>query len=109
MNITPEMNKWFAEKCGVAIEGNEEYPELDDKIYRSDDCSIWTISDPRCREIIRERFKVITDISYSHNEPTGFICHQHLHTQGVRGESIEEAEIACCLAIYQSQKESSDG
>ena len=66
----------------------------------------WTITDPRCREVVREKFRIITDISANYfSNGYRFAAHQHLETQRFFGKSIESVEISCLMAIYEERSD----
>ena len=97
-----DIDKWAAEQCC-----NEYVYLWDGKLfYMKGDIKApfeWTITDPRCREIVRDHFKIITDVW-----PLGGWCaHQHLETnrKDAIGKTIAEAEIACITAIWEASDE----
>ena len=89
MNI----DEWTAEQCGVKIEPSIILGEW----QRIDDWTPWTIQDPRCREIVREHFKICTDFSID-----GWFSGRAGTTEQYAGKTIAEAEIACIKAIYKT-------
>ena len=59
-----EIDKWAAEQCGVGFTTNHKKQvvawftgSIDERVYWEFE---WTIQDPRCREIVREHFKLET-------------------------------------------------
>ena len=96
------VNKITARLCGVDVatktwgykEGNQYYVNSDP----------WTISDPRCREIVREKFKLAT---YQHHEGA-WLCTNPMHKIESFGKTIAEAEIACITAIAIEQEGSDE-
>lgn len=106
MNLT-QVNKIMAEACGVEPHIVDEGRLIDHnafvingKIYSY----AWTIEDARCREIIREKFKVETLVNYS---TKNWFCSDEFNKKG-EGKTIAEAEKACITAICK-QMESDDG
>jgi hypothetical protein len=107
-----DINEWYADKCGVifteyeqtVVDGSDEKITLKFAGYRTDsfECKdSWTIQDPRCREIIREKFNIQTQ------QLVGewmVIC-AGIPTQITSGKTIAEAEIACLEAIYKAEVE----
>ena len=93
-----DIDKWYAEQCGVEVSRNGMC-----RIDYSDggsELAYWTISDPRCREVCRERLNVYTD------KVNGkWSAHQHLETDRYYDDSIAEAEIACLQSIYEARDE----
>ena len=98
MNI----DKWFAEKCGV----HDGFKSCISWVYGINQYNYeWTISDPRCREIIREKFK-----THTYWDTDMFVC--HYSKNGITdknsitdyGKTIAEAEIACLTAIYEAKR-----
>ena len=88
-----DIDKWYAEQCGVDLDDLGDY-------FADRACIRWTISDPRCREVCRERFNVYTD------KVNGkWSAHQHLETDRYYDDSIAEAEIACLQSIYEARDE----
>jgi len=60
----------------------------------------WTIEDPRCREVIRERFKISTTYDIG-----GFKAQTVKSTKSYWSNGLAEAEIACILAIVENLDE----
>ena len=96
MKTNAELDKWATEKCGVIEydDGNGYF--FDGKNFQFYE---WTLSDARCREVVREHFEIITDryrgakIWYCSNQ-----------RQYAEGKSIEAAEIACIQAIKDAEE-----
>jgi hypothetical protein len=95
-----DINEFYAEKCRVELwtnlygfsgynhdGGNKGHP--------------WAIQDPRCREIIREKFNVQTQLLSG--EWCGVAA--GLPTIIEFGKTIAEAEIVCLEAIYKAEVE----
>jgi len=102
-----DIDKWFADKCGIDTCHNI-YDNMDDNLYISGSrgYGIWSINDPKCREIIREKFALSMDaVEYDSSElRTDFCCDSKvLDITGGYYHSIKEAECACLLAIYESE------
>ena len=103
MKTNAELDKWSAEKCGVTEcdDGNGYF--FDGKNYQFYE---WTLSDARCREIVREHFDLTTARQYHSaiNECWAtwgefLIKSPYLRT----GKTIEAAEIACIQAIKDAE------
>ena len=80
-----EMNQWFADECHI-----------------EDD---FDITDPRCREIVREKFRICT----SPTHPNMFYARAYRAPSTViqnstRAKTIESAELACLVAIYEGRE-----
>ena len=113
MNI----DEWAADQCGIVLYTPKQINEHG--MYCYDDWGNdfdyeWTIQDPRCREIVREHFKINTsyidrnkwrsvEMKWRKKEPdsTGSYC------ISATGKTIAEAEIACIEAIYEASKNGS--
>ena len=101
MKTNAELDKWAAEKCGVSIANTLTkcvyHFKHNKKLYYFD----WTLSDARCREIVREYFKVRTG---NMNESEWFcsVIDSDIYSEG---KSIEAAEIACIQAIKAAEGE----
>jgi len=69
----------------------------------------WTLNDARCREIVRWRFGISTEICF--DSITGLLrgvrCLVKSDNPSVMHSSIDEAEIACIKAILEAQDETS--
>lgn len=95
MNI----DEWYAEKCGVEWahdnKGWIKNPSGGGVIF-------WTIQDPRCREICREKFKLIS--GHTCHPQHDYSAHAHIDTDNYYGKTIQEAEIACLTAIYEVER-----
>jgi hypothetical protein len=93
-----DIDKWCAEQCGV------DYPIF----TLNRELSIrFTIQDPRCREIVREHFKI--DIRYTTKHEwhcTAIVgkATTDYHFYEGTGKTIAEAEIACITAIWEASK-----
>lgn len=82
------INKYFAEQLGVQANGL-----LIDSYYAD-----WTISDPRCREVIREKFGISTIVFDNGQARTTWKDYM----SDIK-RTIAEAEIACLTAIYEAR------
>jgi hypothetical protein len=93
-----DIDKWCAEQCGVEeiIENMKYGFSLNGRYYEYQ----WTIQDPRCREIVRERF---FPSAHYLRMPNGVMT-LHVNCGGIhyntKGKTIAEAEIACITAIW---------
>ena len=86
-----EIDKWYAEKCGVKVHDYLGALIIDDTM------DAWSIKYPECREIIREVFKIetqyINDLWLASSEG------MTIHT----GETIREAEITLLQDIFEQE------
>ena len=112
-----EIDKWAAEQCGVEIRGCVNPKSC----YKTKHYThglpadmVWTIQDPRCREIVRERFCIQTEPVTAWNgncyEFAGWRSYYWEDPDVVpeietKGKTIAEAEIACITAIYEASKD----
>ena len=75
MKTTADVNQWVSQQCGTK--------------------QLLDIQDPRCREIVREHFKICTDFSID-----DWFSGRAGTTEQYAGKTIAEAEIACIRGIY---------
>ena len=117
-NKLDKVNAWCAEKLNgsvhdglspdtiTAIFPNKPIGEYKDALDMVEDSRVfkeWTISDPRCRELVRERFKLSTLI-YDNGECVSFQMPYDLtKAKEDYKNTIAEAEIACIVSIYDSE------
>jgi len=87
MNIQ-QANKILADACGV------EY-SIFDGMYKWQG-SEWTIKDPRCREVVRWKFKLKTQFLVG-----VWSCTTNDRLGDFIGKTIAEAEIACMIKIAE--------
>ena len=100
MNI----DEWAANQCGIAILGGGWRPPG----YAAPISGRWTIKDPRCREIVREHFKIWTYYGSIGTDKMGWVSTSANNDMaGTYGKTIAEAEIACIEAIYEASKNGS--
>lgn len=107
--MTTDIDKYFAEQCGVVLAESSENQTWHNggiKYYwwEINDIKIggeWTIKDPTCREIVRERFLIETMYDYLGTWESV----SRKHDKEGQGKTIDEAEIACCEAIYEARSE----
>ncbi len=97
------INKWYADKCGIEL--IEHFSEI---LYTSpmDDNvnDTWTISDPRCREIIREKFRITTMIACNVLYVSFLMPFDLIGIyENACFKTIEEAELALLQAIYEAR------
>ena len=105
-----DINEWYADKCGVRTrEVGEKFwysPSMNDDAKVTD---LWDIKRADCREIIREYYKITTNMAYNFTcwGSAGFIPVKggYKATIMFKGKTIAEAEIACLEAIYQEGKD----
>ena len=99
-----EINKWTAEKCGVALyaitpvihSNYKEYDYLEKGIEQR-----WSIERAECREIIREKFLIRTVFNDSDYVWKAYCLKPFIEPNG---KTIAEAEIACIVAIWEKEK-----
>ncbi len=99
-----EIDKWLAGQCGVWIDAG--YWIHNSIEFRGQ----WTIQDPRCREIVRERFKIETypthdESAWTSTAPKEPNSGSNVYEYEAEGKTIPEAEIACITAIYEAMKD----
>ena len=97
----PDIDKWFADICGIHIFSNNH--RLPIELWTTPDgwVCLWLISDPRCREIIRERFNLST---LNRNAKEGkWGCGDEKSKLVGHGKTIKEAEVTCLKAIYDAR------
>ena len=96
MKTNAELDKWAAEKCGVTeYDGGNGY-FFDGKNFQFYE---WTLSDARCREIVRECLEINTWLAGGIWFAASIFC------LPVEGKSIEAAEIAGIQAIKDAEGE----
>ena len=93
-----DIDKWFAEQCGVDLEGFYGWFQMVDG-EPAKEGQHWTIQDPRCREVIRDKFRIETIRVFDLQD-----WYAYIDPFDGQGKTIAEAEIACCKAIYEAQK-----
>ena len=102
MKTNAELDKWAAEKCGVEVFSagiNADTLLIDSTKYPQD---VWTLSDARCREIVRECFNITTGLSSKRLWRAGVPTTGKGMISKI-GKSIEAAEIACIQAIKDAE------
>jgi len=101
-----DINKFYAEKCGVTTRINN----IKELCFQTEwgNYTVWTIQDPRCREIIRERFKLDTLLGIRSKSLNTWVCERLSDSGnlicGGKGKTIAEAEIACLTEIYNNER-----
>ena len=108
------LDKWAAEQCGVYTTNYAEqsvHNVAASWVYYDSDgncisvLSPWTLSDPRCMQVFRERFRV--DTTWTTNND--WYCFVELGKDDYlveeRGKTIAEAEMAGAKAIYEAMKD----
>ena len=98
MNI----HEWAAEQCGVLVydPNDYEYAKLG-KFWTYNGVGYyteWTLDDARCREIVREHFKIDTYFSIDM-----WLSGRADASEHYAGKTIAEAEINCIKAL-EAQK-----
>lgn len=99
-----ELDKWAAEQCGVQFsELWKKYLMLDPKNAALS--MTWTLSDARCMEVFREKFKLKT-VYFNFPDIWKTSNNESVQTEGVEGfgKTIKEAELACAHAIMTTQQ-----
>jgi len=98
-----DIDKFCADQCDVEL-NNEgmvvSWPGFGTTIA---DVNLWTIQDPRCREIVREHFRIeMCRVADS------WIAFQYLIEEDAsiegHGKTIAEAECNCIQQIYEASK-----
>ncbi len=96
-----EASAWFAEELGWKYNATDS-EGVDHYVTPKGKHLPFTITDPRCREACRERFKVET---FHHDEDRGWYCDTSFEgSEFVTGNTIAEAEVACLIAIYNGRE-----
>lgn len=101
--IMNDIDKWTAEQCGVELTNDGmviSWPGFDAVIA---DVNLWTIKDPRCREKVRESFRIET-VFIDDASGYGWISSNYIPWVPSLCKTIAEAEIACIKAIYEARK-----
>ena len=100
-----DINEFFASKCNVYVtEGlNNVAPSW--LFYDTEGNCItildrWDITDPRCRELCRERFKISTTWDNFHKV---YLCFCSELLDSYHGETIAEAECRALQAIFDKE------
>ncbi len=105
-----DINKWYADKCHIALDfikysGEPEHKRYEHFFYIGDKLEVndrsypWDISDPRCREIIREKFQIINNY-----DGLGTWIAETFTGLGFSAKgTIAEAELSCLQAIYEAR------
>lgn len=121
MSDIDKANKWLAEKIGITS-GHDMMTGAYYTINNDEYEGVFTIEDPRCREIVRERLKVNTcpgKTALCNGKPNppieeyfGSWCLNVVDSDGeviaFKGKTIAEAEIACILSIVEQEAESNE-
>jgi hypothetical protein len=102
-----KLNKWTADKLAIYLYKPKEVNEHGYYFYNKvdmRDCDYeWTMQDARCREIVREHFKVDTTWTTDND----WYCFVELDKDDYlveeRGKTIADAEIACIKAIMEAE------
>ena len=110
MKANAGLDKWAAEKVGltVYVHQNGKIKILTIPKDWEFDQSEWTLSDARCREIVREYFKIRTVVDdFAENNPLwkAYVFSPELIEPN--GKTIADVEIACIQAIYEKEGDGS--
>jgi hypothetical protein len=98
-----KINQWYAEQCGV-IKHSLRVAKGDLTTWQCgdvDEVGEWGIQDPRCRQICREKFRIDTFASLV----SEWLCLANGGDVQEVGDTIEAAELACLVAIYEQRGE----
>jgi hypothetical protein len=96
------LDKWAAEKCGInTTEGGISGCLL--IVSDKQPLEIWTLSDARCREIVREHFGICTIKITPNSEGDNWFSYILGRSIFGEGKSTEEAELACIAAIREGE------
>ena len=88
------IDKWCAKQCGVETRTLDGFQYLTEYGWEA-----WYLEDPRCREIVREHFKICTVYDEEgHWKAYAFKPHVEPNRK-----TLAEAEIACITAIWEAQ------
>ena len=91
-----DLDEWAAEQCGVIC--HSTYWHLTNQSFIEHEHQ-WTLSDPRCMQVFREKFRFDTE-AFSTD---GWECYHRDMDKFFSGKTIAEAEIACAKAIYAAR------
>ena len=109
MKTNAELDKWSAEKVGltVYVHQNGKIKILTIPKDWEFDQGEWTLSDARCREVVRECFKITTCENWDEEANERWMAFQHgaRNIRAFTGDLIEAAEIACIQAIKDAEGE----
>lgn len=98
-----DLDKWCAEQCeGEGLSWKVMVTMTGWTLVVGDGYVPFTILDPRCREIIRERFRFDTEAFSTE----GWECYHRDMDKFFSGKTIAEAEIACITAIFEAEASS---
>ena len=98
-----ELDKWAAEQCGVDIQHSNSW-SMNDNIGGLPKFRMypWTLSDPRCMQVFRERFEIETTRTrgqWAASTTKDIFVFDF-------GKTIAEAEMACANAIRGKDEKS---
>ena len=97
-----DIDKWFADKCGIHLFSNNDKSQIELWTTHDGWVCIWSIQDPRCREIIREEFSISTYMNHIELDGKAWWCQDNTGIETNIYKSLFEAEIACMQAIYDA-------
>ncbi len=94
------LDEWAAEQCGVItrFQNSPWQYKYKNKVYHDR----WTLTDARCREIVREHFKIET-VWIDDASGAGWVCYATQPYVPQLKKTIAEAEIACIEAIRRTR------
>ena len=99
-----EIDKWSAEQCGVEIRQGF-LNSLDGFFLNGGEYHyLWTLEDPRCMQIFREKFEIDTccdNTSFGKWSSVSYRPGDEHILEGF-GKTIPEAEMAVAQAIYEA-------
>ena len=103
MKTNIELDRWAAETCGVKVIAG--IINIDTLLIKGGKLplDIWTLSDARCREIVREWLKIRTAPSYPNRFSARSFKVETVKPYVHIGKTIADAEIACIQAIKDAE------
>jgi hypothetical protein len=100
------LDKWAAEKVGFNCKDASGVPQW--QVFDAARFQPFTLSDARCREIVREYFKIETELSRGFYvgwtaRTTEFVPPKDEPYKIYAGKTLEEAELLCIAAIREGE------
>lgn len=106
-----DIDKWSAEQCGVTLLIENVIADTDSnrKLFNGYINGKWTLTDPRCMQVFREKFKINTTVLIDEGGYCGWCSYMFIHVKSIKtfdayGDTLSEAELACAQAIYEASK-----
>ena len=106
MSTLAKLNMWSEKECGIilfyddVINLESPWTYLPPKYDKNETQIHWTLEDPHCMQVFREKFKMRT--YYDINNKDWITDTSRVQATG---DTIPEAELACAFAIMNSMEE----